>query len=291
MTTQYNTVNTYSPRGVNFPDGVRVGNFQLPGSQTTSRGISVVEPVVWSIKPFAKQTIFIQAFSTPGTHKLDLANTSYYLSNTDYIYAGNQITLECERVIEIVTDQPCSVKLSGITQYNQKVVCEGTTIASGDFFKLECARGMRALTDVTVITSVANTEVNIETTNKLVLPFAASIPNFLNARYIFSLGGPLQYATLFKCAESSVSPYDLAPNFSLINAVTDEADMLPNSGTPRPIIFNDEENDPVVFDNNGVLTMEFMVNTAGYNPVLKYPNSNNQELTIGIEPYSVGWEG
>lgn len=292
MTTQYNTVNTYSPRGVNFPDGVRVGNFQLPGSQSTSRGISVVEPVVWSVQPLEKVSFFTQTFAAPGTYKLDLSNSSYY-TDTAYIYAGNQLVLDCERIIKITTNQDCNVKVSALTQYNQKVVCEGSPTLVDTVLTFQCARGMRALTDVTVTTTVADTTINIETTNNLVLPFAIDFPAFLNARYIYSNGGALQYSTLFKCAQSAVAPYPLVNNYELTRHTTDETEMLPNSGTQRPILdlFNNTENYQTEFDGQGVLTIEFLVNSAGFNPISPAPYSNDSELTIGIDPYSAGWEG
>lgn len=293
MQNPYNTVNTYSPRGVNFPDGVRVGNFQLPGSQSTSRGISVVEPVVWSVKPFQEQDIITQTFATPGTYKIDLANSSLYPSESVYIWSGNQMVLDCERVIDVSSEQDFYVKVSGLTQYNQKVVCEGNPIAGEEFNVFETARGYRALTDVTVVITTPNTTIVIATTNKLVLPFNQDFPAFLNARYVYEADGSLVYLTLFKCGTATQAPYPLVPNFNLIGQVANKEDMLPNSGTPRPILdlFNNTDNYPVQFNDNAYLTIEFLLDSAGFNPNKSYETSNNLELTIGIEPYSVGWEG
>ena len=54
---------------------------------------------------------------------------------------------------------------------------------------------------------------------------------------------------------------------------------------------NKSSNYPTPFDGSSVLTIEFIVESAGFNPITPAPNSNDLELTIGIDPYSTGWEG
>lgn len=168
----------YGDNGSSYADGLRTGDFVLPGDKGISRGMPTNNAIFWSgtLKDWTLYTPF--PLSTPVV--LSGVNVLNYVplfnkEQTGYarlVYFNNQIALEFDTPVMLVVNQPSSlgallVSASGYDMYGNKMMSVGLS-NDGDTF---VTRPFKWLTSLGIAATVAGSNYTVQVVNTYEIPY------------------------------------------------------------------------------------------------------------------------
>lgn len=281
------TVNsTYNPIGTDYPDNLRIGNFMMGNTNSVGRGVQVGNPILFTIKPAANQTLSTQTVAAGGFFPLSTAAAppAAVLDTTN-----NVLRLDVERQFQIqTTGGQFNAIISGYDRYKQKVVYSGLS-SGGPTFNFATLGSILEITSVQLLplTPGASYSYSITTTLTFGLPFT-NYSTDANPNYN-TFTNPTANGNAWFSVNAS-SPNSRAFRAFFFNSVL--AAPTANSAT-RPTFQINTSTTP----SWGVICIEMFVKNYGfswimneaYNLMVNRTASNDLRKVIGPVPYNVGW--
>lgn len=276
----------YSPTGVNFPDGLRVGSFNMGGTNTVGLGVPVGNTQVYSIKPVNAGKL--------TNDKIVLNNNYLPLNNQPFLIPGaativnNGLKLDVPRVVGVYADDDFSCRMSCIDRYGQKQVFEGDAETEGDEYVFFPAQGEYIITSIYLynMLNTTTTQFYLQITNSFDLPYSdlGYGQTVGDKSRILSIN--LDGTPLIQIETETVAPYGAFWKGVIEPATLEQSQ---NSTTRPQFIYEN----PDLGDK--VLTIQQAVDQYGwtFNGNRFTSNVNNYEnklsAVIGPTPYSFGW--
>jgi hypothetical protein len=285
----------YSPTGVNFPDGLRIGSFNMGGTNTVGLGVPVGNTQVYSIKPVAANGAFTSNQVVLNNNYMTL-NVQPFLTPGAATIVDNSLKFDVPRVFGVkssVANETFSARISTIDRYGQKQVFEGDAVDQGGGEYL-----FRPFQGVDRITSIYLYNMSNETTCQ----FSLVLFNYFDLPYcdvpfngtegdgsrVSSIN--LDGVPLIQITTESVAPYPSIWQGGILPSYSQGPTQNSNNTTRPQFLY--VGGTPL---GSVVLAIQQTVDQYGwtFNGQPFTSNVNNYEnrlrALIGPEPYSVGW--
>lgn len=289
--TFYELMKSTSSKGSNLSDGIRGGNFPLPGIKNQGRGVTMGNLRTYTIMPDPAYTIIYE--SSP---------LSYIPISSNYIINGERcLKLDFPRTISLSsTSAYTNVIVSGFDILNQKVVCSGNpnTVLTNNIFLTE--RAFAAITSIQFTPTVSPITISLTINMEFELPFndlgnASNLINIIGDDLAPYTGRKFKATMLYKNVTSAPPALDF-----VYTPATWGTALGANTGTPRPLV---DLTSSDIFSSTGVSALTFLFSAFGFPNLPNYIDNqgaplknpkymkNDFNMAYGQPNYNIGWKG
>lgn len=279
----------YNPIGVDYPDNLRAGEFQLKGVNSTAFGIPIGNPMVYTFLPKAGQAVI--SAQTVASNGYFLLNQPLVAGSGATIVPDTSLLLDCERAISITNPTGAfSCLISGYDRYKQKVVVTGAATGSGPYTFLTLG-GLSEIISIFIYGAAGNYAYTLNTLNQFEMPFANATTNPYGGTF-------LNPQTTTNAATGAARP------FIVTNIGGAQPQAFRNFGWGWGVALVGQPNinyRPMMGLTTapvGIITIEMQAESYGFEWMLKSrfssqpnqgPDNNSLSKVIGITPYKTGW--
>lgn len=275
---------TYNPIGVNYPDNLRIGTFQMGNTNTSTLGVQVGNPILITMQPANGGNLVTGQTVNNGSYmQLNGAN-----GNAGAIVQNNRLVLDYERTVVITNPTgQFSAQVSGFDMYEQPAVFKGISTNSNPY-TFSIGGCLKKITSVLIYGAAGNYSYTLATDYQFGMPFV-------------DLQNPTTNPNTFMNPQANGQPFLMvsatSPNRRAVRSFT----WFPLAAFKSPGENESVRTRLVVVPGNtptmGIISLEMQVRNYGFSWLMNEPynlqtnrtDSNVLRKYIGYPPYKIGW--